>query len=439
MDLFSYASQSVVDKSAPLAKRMRPKTLEDYVGQEDITGSGMFLRRMIDADRVPSMILFGPPGTGKTTLAEIIANTTNSHFEKLNAVAAGIADVRKVVDAAKERIRIEQRRTILFIDEIHRFNKSQQDVLLPYVEDGRVTLIGATTENPYFSVNSPLLSRMRVIRLNSLSLGAITKILKRALVDCENGLGLTTLSYDDEIFESIYIAANGDARIALNIFEQCAAMVSGTAIPKITLEVINLIVGERMQRYDKQGDNHYDVISAFIKSMRGSDPDAALHYLARMLAAGEDINFIARRIVICAAEDVGNADPQALILAMSAASAVQFLGMPEARIPLAQAVTYISAAPKSNAAYIGINTALSDIKHKDCGVIPPHLRDAHYQGSASLGNGINYSYPHDFEGSFINQDYLPTKIKGAVYYRPTENGLEDKIKDRLKALWSQRY
>lgn len=439
MDLFSYASQSLLENNAPLATKMRPQVLDDYIGQEDITGSGRFLRRMIDADKVPSMILFGPPGTGKTTLAEIIANATNSQFEKLNAVAAGIGDVRKIVEAAKERLRLEQRRTILFIDEIHRFNKSQQDVLLPYVEDGRIVLIGATTENPYFSVNSPLLSRMRVVRLKALDLAAITKILKRALADCEKGLGNHQLTYDEAIFETIYIAASGDARVALNILEQCAAMLEGTDGTQITKQTIQDIIGEKMQRYDKQGDNHYDVVSAFIKSMRGSDPDAALHYLARMLAAGEDLNFIARRIVICAAEDVGNADPQALGVAMAAANAAQFTGMPEARIPLAQAVVYIASAPKSNAAYLGIDAALSDLKHKDSGLIPAHLRDASYQGAAKFGHGINYRYPHDFAGNFVQQAYLPDALQGVSYYRPTKNGAEALIKERLRKIWLNRY
>jgi putative ATPase len=438
MDLFSYATQAILENNAPLATRMRPKVLSDYIGQEEVTGPGKFLRRMIDSDKVPSMILFGPPGTGKTTLAEIIASTTNSRFEKLNAVAAGISDVRKIVEAAKERLRLEQRRTILFIDEIHRFNKSQQDVLLPYVEDGRIILIGATTENPYFSVNSPLLSRMRVVRLNPLDQQAVTKILKRAIEECESGLGSMHLSSDETVFETIYIVANGDARIALNILEQCAVMAEQSTEKKITVETVHAVVGERMQRYDKQGDQHYDVISAFIKSMRGSDPDAAIHYLARMLAAGEDLNFIARRIVICAAEDVGNADPQALIIAMAAANAAQFLGLPEARIPLAQAVTYIASAPKSNAAYMAINMALSDMKQKDCGSIPVHLRDASYQGAGNFGHGKNYRYPHDYDGHFVQQDYLPEPLQKTVYYRPTLNGNEAHIHEQLRKLWPSR-
>nr|WP_092067256.1 replication-associated recombination protein A [Dendrosporobacter quercicolus]NSL46490.1 replication-associated recombination protein A [Dendrosporobacter quercicolus DSM 1736]SDL52600.1 putative ATPase [Dendrosporobacter quercicolus] len=437
MDLFSYASQSLLESNAPLATKMRPQVLEDYVGQEEITGSGKFLRRMIDTDKVPSMILFGPPGTGKTTLAEIIANATNSQFEKLNAVAAGIGDVRKIVEAAKERLKLERRRTILFIDEIHRFNKSQQDVLLPYVEDGRLILIGATTENPYFSVNSPLLSRMRVVRLKALDLTAITKILKRAIADCEKGLGNQQITYEEAIFETIYLVSNGDARVALNILEQCAAMLEGTG--KITSQTIQAIVGEKMQRYDKQGDNHYDVVSAFIKSMRGSDPDAALHYLARMLSAGEDLNFIARRVVICAAEDVGNADPQALVVAMAAANAAQFTGMPEARIPLAQAVAYIASAPKSNAAYRGINAALADLQTKDSGLVPGHLRDASYQGAEKLGHGSGYQYPHDFAGNFVQQAYLPDTLRAASYYQPTDHGAEAGMKARLRKIWGNRY
>ncbi|MBQ6712658.1 MAG: replication-associated recombination protein A, partial [Selenomonadales bacterium] len=368
IDLFSNIEPQTTYTKEPLAVRMRPKTLADFIGQHEIVGQKRYLRRMIDSDNIPSCILYGPPGTGKTTLAEIIANQTRSYFEKLNAVAAGIADVRKIVDLAKSRLRQERKRTVLFIDEIHRFNKSQQDILLPYVENGIVTLIGATTENPFFSVNSPLLSRMRVLRFRKLEADEVVLLLKRALTDSVNGLGSKQLSCEDEVLARIAEVASGDARTALNLLEECSMMVESDGI--IESEYIDEVMGEKIQYYDKNGDNHYDVVSAFIKSMRGSDADAALHYLARMISAGEDLNFIARRIVICASEDVGNADPQALVVAMAAAQAAQFVGFPEARIPLAQAVTYIASAPKSNASYMGIDEALSDVRHRDYGTVP---------------------------------------------------------------------
>lgn len=429
MDLFSYANEQAAQKAAPLAARMRPRTLDDFIGQEEVIGKGKFLRRMIEADNVPSIILFGPPGTGKTTLANIIANLTGSQFEKINAVSSGVAEIRKIVEAAKERLLLYKKRTILFIDEIHRFNKSQQDALLPYVEDGRVTLIGATTENPYFEVNSPLLSRMRIIRLQALTKEGLAKILKTTLTDAERGLGARALGHDQESLALIAEIAAGDARVALNILEQASAMVDSGG--KLTVEAVNQVVGEKLQRYDKKGDNHYDVVSAFIKSMRGSDPDAALHYLARMLAAGEDVKFIARRIVICASEDVGNAEPQALVLAMAAAQAVQFIGMPEASITLGQAVTYIASAPKSNKSCEAIGEALTDVKNKDYGSVPAHLRDAHYKGAGNLGHGVDYLYPHNYPGSFVKQQYLPDKLIGTVYYQPTTNGKEAKIAERL--------
>ena len=427
IDLFSNIEPQTTYTKEPLAVRMRPKTLTDFIGQHEIVGQKRYLRRMIDSDNIPSCILYGPPGTGKTTLAEIIANQTRSYFEKLNAVAAGIADVRKIIDLAKSRLRQERKRTVLFIDEIHRFNKSQQDILLPYVENGIVTLIGATTENPFFSVNSPLLSRMRVLRFRKLEADEVVLLLKRALTDSVNGLGSKQLSCEDEVLARIAEVASGDARTALNLLEECSMMVESDGI--IESEYIDEVMGEKIQYYDKNGDNHYDVVSAFIKSMRGSDADAALHYLARMISAGEDLNFIARRIVICASEDVGNADPQALVVAMAAAQAAQFVGFPEARIPLAQAVTYIASAPKSNASYMGIDEALSDVRHRDYGTVPLHLRDAHYKGAKEFGHGDGYLYPHNYPNHYVQQQYLPDKLTKATYYRPTNNGYEQNINE----------
>ena len=435
MDLFSQnLFEPQVRDTRPLAVRMRPRTLEEYKGQEEILGPGKFLRRMIEADNIPSIILYGPPGTGKTTLAHIIAQTTGSHFEKLNAVAAGTADIRKVVESAKERLRAQQRRTILFVDEIHRFNKGQQDVLLPYVENGTVILIGATTENPYFEVNSPLLSRMRVVRLKRLDEQGIIGILQQTLTDKERGLGQEEITCSKDSLLTITAIAGGDARTAINILEQASAMLDPGQPKEITAAIIEAVAGEKLQAYDKKGDNHYDVVSAFIKSMRGSDPNAALHYLARMLAAGEDVKFIARRLVICAAEDIGNADPQALVVAMAAAQAVQFIGMPEGRIPLAQAVTYLACAPKSNAAYVAVDKALEDIRRLDCGSVPPHLRDAHYVGAQSLDSGKGYLYPHNYEEGFVEQQYLPDKLRDRNYYQPTDHGFEASFAERLKQL-----
>jgi putative ATPase len=423
---------------APLAVRMRPQTLAEFVGQADLIAPGRFLRRMIDADTVPSMILFGPPGTGKTTLAHIIARETDAQFEQLNAVSAGVADIRKIIDAAQKRLRMLRQRTILFIDEIHRFSKSQQDVLLPFVENGTVTLIGATTENPYFEVNSPLLSRTRVFRLLPLDRDEVVAILEAALADKERGLGKMGIICAPAVLAAIAEVTSGDARAALNLLEQAAAMLPPDGPRDITLDLLKSIAGERVLSYDKKGDTHYDVASAFIKSMRGSDPDAALHYLARMLEAGEDVKFIARRIVICAAEDVGNADPQALVVATAAMHAVQFIGLPEARIPLAQAVVYIAAAPKSNAAYMGINQAMSDVREKGAGRVPVHLRDASYKGAKQWGHGKDYRYPHSFPGAYVPQQYLPEELTGTVYYRPTDRGFEAEIGRRLRERGSEK-
>lgn len=415
----------------PLAARMRPRSFAEFIGQDQILGRGKFLRRMIEEDKIPSMILYGPPGTGKTTLAKMIALMTKSRFERLNATVSGISDVRKVIERANESRRSKRQRTIVFLDEIHRFNKAQQDVLLPYVEDGRIVLIGATTENPYFEVNRALLSRVRVVALQLLSDMQIVKILQMALSDEDRGLGALRLSCDSSALLLIAQYAGGDARSALNVLEQAgdAAAENGG---RIDTDLIRSIISERIQTYDKNGDNHYDIVSAFIKSMRGSDPDAAIHYLARMLAAGEDLDFIARRIAICAAEDVGNADPQALVVAMAAVQAVQFVGMPEARIPLAQAVTYVACAPKSNAAYLAIDKALADVRSKNCGDVPIHLRDCHYKGAEKLGHGRGYKYAHDYPYHIVKQEYLPDKLRGTKYYNPTDNGYEKNISEYLK-------
>ena len=414
--LFSFA----YEQKKPLADRMRPEKLSDFVGQERAVGAGSPLRRMIERDMLQSVLFYGPPGTGKTTLATVIANVTGNQFVSINAVSSGVPELRKLISKAQELQRSGMGRTIVFIDEIHRFNKAQQDVLLPYVENGTIVLIGATTENPFFEINSPLLSRMKVIRLEKLTPQHMQQIILRAIADKERGFG-GSFTIEEDALKILADFSAGDARSALNMLEQAEFMLPETGERKITIEVLRSVIGTAMQRYDKKGDQHYDIVSAFIKSMRGSDADAALHYLARMIEGGEDLRFIARRIVICAAEDVGLADPQALVIANAAAQAADFVGWPEAQIPLAEAVCYIANAPKSNASYMGIANARADVRKKNCGSVPKHLRDAHYPGAKELGHGIDYKYPHSY-GGWVQQQYLPDELVGVKYYVPSDNG-----------------
>lgn len=409
----------------PLADRMRPTKLGDFVGQETAVGEQSPLRRMIEKDQVQSVLFYGPPGTGKTTLAQVIAHMTGDEFVAINAVSSGVPELRKLIAKAQELLLGGLGRTIVFIDEIHRFNKAQQDVLLPYVENGTIILIGATTENPFFEINSPLLSRMKVIRLEHLQADSIKRILERALTDKEKGYGLDGLTITGEALDALADFAGGDARVALNLLEQAEFMLPEGS-KEITMEVLRSVVGNALQCYDKKGDYHYDIVSAFIKSMRGSDADAALHYLARMLEGGEDVRFIARRIVICAAEDVGNADPQALVVANAAAQAAHFVGLPEAQIPLAQAVCYIANAPKSNSCYMGIANARQDVRAINTRV-PKHLRDSHYPGAKQLGHGLDYKYPHDYPDGWVKQQYLPDELAGHKYYIPKDIGEESKL------------
>ncbi|WMM23336.1 replication-associated recombination protein A [Tissierella sp. MB52-C2] len=434
MDLFTLGMEEKLKRNAPLADRMRPEKIEEFVGQKHLLGEGRFLNRAIKADRITSMILFGPPGTGKTTLAMIIANTTNMIFEKLSAVTSGVKDIREVMDRAEENLKLYNKRTILFVDEIHRFNKSQQDALLPSVERGIIILIGATTENPYFEVNKALLSRVMVLKLESLTKEDLKHLIENALSNKEKGLGEYKVDITEEAINYLITIADGDGRTILNSLEigVLSTPYNEAGIVQIDLNTIKSSIQIKTARYDKDGDEHYDTISAFIKSMRGSDPDATLYWLAKMINAGEDPKFIARRIIICASEDVGNADPNALNIAVSAFNAVNVIGMPEGRIPLAQAAVYIATAPKSNAAYIGIDKALEDIRSKEIGKVPTHLKDGHYPGAKNLGHGIGYKYPHDYENAFIPQQYLPTEFIGKKYYEPTENGYEKEIKKRLQ-------
>ncbi len=405
----------------PLADRMRPEKLSDFVGQEKAVGPNSPLRRMIERDMLQSVLFYGPPGTGKTTLAQVIAHVTGEQFTAINAVSSGVPELRRLIAKAQQDRQRGLGRTIVFIDEIHRFNKAQQDVLLPYVENGTIVLIGATTENPFFEINSPLLSRMKVVRLEKLQPQHLEQILRRAIADPAQGFG-NSFRAEPEALAIIADFAAGDARGALNILEQAEFMLPPEGERVLTTEILRSVIGTAMQRYDKKGDQHYDIVSAFIKSMRGSDPDAALHYLARMIEGGEDLRFIARRIVICAAEDVGLADPQALVVANAAAQVADFVGWPEAQIPLAEAVCYIANAPKSNTAYMGIEYARRDVRTQNCGSVPKHLRDAHYPGAKALGHGLTYKYAHDFPGGWVEQQYLPDELLGKRYYKPSGHG-----------------
>ena len=434
MDLFDYMRETSKEKESPLASRIRPTTLDEVVGQKHILGRDKLLYRAIKADKLSSVIFYGPPGTGKTTLAKVIANTTSALFKQINATVAGKKDMEAVIQEAKNALGMYGKKTILFIDEIHRFNKGQQDYLLPFVEDGTVILIGATTENPYFEVNRALLSRSTIFELKPLEKEEIQTLLIRAITDSKRGMGSYHAKIEKYALEFLSEIAGGDARMALNAIELAILTTKRNEDGWIhlTMDVVQECIQKRAVRYDKDGDNHYDTISAFIKSMRGSDPDAAIYYLARMLYAGEDIRFIARRIIICAAEDVGNADPQALVVAVAAAQAVERLGMPEARIPLAQAVVYIATAPKSNASYMAIDKALEIVKNRQIKTVPPHLQDCHYKGAANLGHGVEYKYAHDYPKHYVEQQYLPDELVGMQFYQATDNGYEAKIKRYLR-------
>nr|WP_317283074.1 replication-associated recombination protein A [uncultured Sellimonas sp.] len=432
MDLFEYARETQKEKESPLASRLRPTTLEEVVGQQHIIGKGKLLYRAIKADKLSSVIFYGPPGTGKTTLAKVIANATSAKFRQINATVAGKKDMESVVEEAKQTLGMYQKKTILFIDEIHRFNKGQQDYLLPFVEDGTIILIGATTENPYFEVNRALISRSTVFELKPLSKEEIKVLIERAVYDTKKGMGSYRAEIDEDAKDFLADMACGDARLALNAIELAVLTTERGQDDKIhlTLDVVSECIQKRVVRYDKDGDNHYDTISAFIKSMRGSDPDAAVYYLAKMLYAGEDIKFIARRIMICASEDVGNADPMALNVAVSAAQAVERVGMPEAQIILSQAALYVASAPKSNSAVMAIAAAMDNVK-KVKTTVPAHLQDAHYGGHEELGHGIGYKYAHDYPYHYVEQQYLPEEIKNATFYVPGNNGKEKEIKEWL--------
>lgn len=433
MDLFDYMREKNEENEAPLASRMRPTRLEEVVGQEHIIGKGTLLYRAIQADRVTSLIFFGPPGTGKTTLAKVIANSTKGNFVQINATCAGKKDMEEVVKKAQDAKGMYGKKTILFIDEIHRFNKGQQDYLLPFVEQGTLILIGATTENPYFEVNSALISRSMVFELKPLRQEDIKKLLLRAVTDNEKGMGSFRAVLEEDAADFLANLSNGDARMALNAMELAILTTqrSDDGQIHIDVDVISQCVQKKTIRYDKNGENHYDTISAFIKSMRGSDPDAAVYYLARMLYAGEDIKFIARRIMICACEDVGIADPQAIQVAVACAQAVERIGMPEARIILSQAAIYVALAPKSNSCYLAIDKALEDVKNRSIKSIPPYLQDCHYSGAKKLNRGIGYQYAHDYPNHYVKQQYLPDEVEGTTFYHPGDLGYEKVMKEHL--------
>lgn len=436
MDLFDYMRENTIKSESPLASRLRPETLDEVVGQQHIIGKDKLLYRAIKADKLSSIIFYGPPGTGKTTLAKVIANTTSAEFKQINATAAGKKDMEEVVEAAKNNLGMYGKKTILFVDEIHRFNKGQQDYLLPFVEDGTLILIGATTENPYFEVNGALLSRSIIFELKQLDKEDIKILLLRAVYDEKKGMGSFNAVIDDDALDFLADTANGDARSALNAIELgiLTTLKSDDGKVHITLDTAQECIQKRVVKYDKMGDNHYDTISAFIKSMRGSDPDAAVYYLARMLYAGEDIKFIARRILICASEDVGNADPQALVVASAAAQAVERLGMPEARITLSQAALYVACAPKSNSSILAVDRAMQNVATTKTAPIPVHLQDSHYKGAGKLGHGAGYMYAHDYPNHYVMQQYLPDSLAGEHFYEPTEIGYERKIKEHLEKI-----
>lgn len=432
-NLFDASVQENLFKTSPLSARMRPRSLDEYIGQKHVLGEGMLLPRAIASDRLSSLILFGPPGVGKTTLAHCISLKTQSTFERINAVTSNVEEIRKIIAAAQNRRRTSGRKTILFIDEIHRFNKAQQDVLMPDLEDGNIVLVGATVFNPFFALISPLLSRSIIVELKPLTASDIEQILRRALSDRERGLGAFNIKADDDAIAFLAEASNGDGRKALNALEiGCLTTPRDpSGIVRFSMAIATESIQKKQVQYDKDGDGHYDTISAFIKSMRGSDPDAALYWLAKMLYAGEDPRFIARRICICASEDVGNADPRALILATSAMQTAEFVGMPEARIVLAQAAVYVACAPKSNASYMGIEKALKDVQAKRTQGVPDALKDGHYKGADKLGRGKDYKYAHDYKDHYVAQEYMPENVK---YYEPTEMGYEAKIKQYLEHL-----